>query len=103
MKIFPFEFTSDEDVIIVNASIEGKFKFRLALDTKKAVMPALIFNSKIAMPADKTLYVVPRRLYMHFLPPVPIEAEDTVERLKQRVFEKMKIYYEENLPNKGRF
>ncbi len=33
MKIFPFNIPTDEDVIIVNASIEGKFKFRLALDT----------------------------------------------------------------------
>ena len=33
MKVFPFDFATDEDVIIVNASIEGKFKFRLALDT----------------------------------------------------------------------
>jgi hypothetical protein len=33
MKIFPFDFYTEEDVIIVNASIQGKFKFRLALDT----------------------------------------------------------------------
>ena len=33
MKIFPFDLPTEEDVIIVNASIEGKFKFRLALDT----------------------------------------------------------------------
>jgi hypothetical protein len=33
MKVFPFDRQTDEDVIIVNASIEGKFKFRLALDT----------------------------------------------------------------------
>ena len=33
MKIFPFDLLTDEDVIIVNASIEKKFKFRLALDT----------------------------------------------------------------------
>lgn len=33
MKIFPFDLPTDEDVIIVNASIEGKYKFRLALDT----------------------------------------------------------------------
>lgn len=33
MKIFPFDLTTGEDVIKVNASIEGKFKFRLALDT----------------------------------------------------------------------
>ena len=33
MKTFPFDLPTDEDIIIVNASIEGKFKFRLALDT----------------------------------------------------------------------
>ena len=33
MKVFPFDLPTDEDVIIVNASIEGKFRFRLALDT----------------------------------------------------------------------
>ena len=33
MKSFIFELSTDEDVIIVNASIEGKYKFRLALDT----------------------------------------------------------------------
>ncbi len=33
MKIFPIDIPTDEDVIILNASIEGKFKFRLALDT----------------------------------------------------------------------
>ena len=33
MKIFTFDLPSDENVIIVNASIEGKYKFRLALDT----------------------------------------------------------------------
>ena len=33
MKIFPFDLPTDENVIIMNASIEGKFKFRLALDT----------------------------------------------------------------------
>ncbi len=33
MKTFPFDLPTDEDVIIVNAVIEEKFKFRLALDT----------------------------------------------------------------------
>jgi len=33
MKKFSFELATDEDVIIVNASIAKKFKFRLALDT----------------------------------------------------------------------
>ena len=33
MRIFTFYLPTDEDVIIVNASIQGKYKFRLALDT----------------------------------------------------------------------
>jgi hypothetical protein len=33
MKIFAFDLPTDQDVIVVNASIEEKFKFRLALDT----------------------------------------------------------------------
>ncbi len=33
MKIFSIDLPTNQDVIIVNASIEGKFKFRLALDT----------------------------------------------------------------------
>lgn len=33
MIVFNFDLPTDEDVIIVNASIEGKYKFRLAPDT----------------------------------------------------------------------
>ena len=33
MKVFDFDLPTDEDVILVAASIEGKYKFRLALDT----------------------------------------------------------------------
>lgn len=33
MKFFLFDLLSDEDIIIVNASIEDKYKFRLVLDT----------------------------------------------------------------------
>jgi hypothetical protein len=33
MKVFNFDLPADEDIIIVNASLEGKYKFRLALDT----------------------------------------------------------------------
>ena len=33
MKLFPFDLPTEEDIIMVNASIEGKFKFQLALDT----------------------------------------------------------------------
>ena len=33
MTTFSFNLTSDEDVILVNATLEGKYTFRLALDT----------------------------------------------------------------------
>ncbi len=33
MKVFRFPIPTDEDVIILDASIEGIYKFRLALDT----------------------------------------------------------------------
>ena len=33
MKIFTFELPTEQNVIIVNASIKQKYKFRLALDT----------------------------------------------------------------------
>ncbi len=33
MKFFTFDLPTDEDIIIINASIEEKYKFRLALDT----------------------------------------------------------------------
>jgi predicted aspartyl protease len=33
MKFFLFDLLTDEDLIIVNASIENKYEFRLALDT----------------------------------------------------------------------
>ena len=33
MIAFKFDLLTDEDIILVNATIEGKFKFRLALDT----------------------------------------------------------------------
>ena len=33
MTVFPFDLPTNENVIIVNASIQEKYKFRLALDT----------------------------------------------------------------------
>lgn len=33
MKVYSFALPTDNDLIIINASIKGKFKFRLALDT----------------------------------------------------------------------
>lgn len=72
--------------------------FRLSIDTKKAILPGIIFNTKKALPANKPFYLMPHRLSIHFLPPIPPQADDTVESLKGRVFEVMKAYYEAHVP-----
>jgi 1-acyl-sn-glycerol-3-phosphate acyltransferase len=52
----------------------------------------IIFNSRKANPPDKGFFLMPVKLYMHFLPEVEVKPEDTVEQLKARVFELMKNY-----------
>jgi 1-acyl-sn-glycerol-3-phosphate acyltransferase len=69
--------------------------FKLAVDTKKDIIPTLIFNTKKAMPIHKTFYLLPVPLQMHFLPAVSskdISAKD----LKEKVFNLMKEYYVKN-------
>ena len=66
--------------------------FRLALLTRKSIMPMVIFNSRRANPPDKGFYLMPVRLRMNFLPPVAVELNDTVETLKGRVFDLMKAH-----------
>src|SRR5450631_1350605 len=53
--------------------------FRLALITGKAIVPAVILNSRKIMPANKTFFLWPHRLSMHFLDPVAPRPEDSVE------------------------
>jgi 1-acyl-sn-glycerol-3-phosphate acyltransferase len=72
--------------------------FRLALVTGKAIVPAIIFNSRKIMPANKTFFLWPHPLSMHFLDPVAVQPGDTQESLKQRVFKTMWDYYMANSP-----
>jgi 1-acyl-sn-glycerol-3-phosphate acyltransferase len=67
--------------------------FRLSLSTGKAIIPALIFNTRKVMPPDKTFYFRPHSLAMHFLPPVMPEKDDTVDTLRQKIFGIMWDYY----------
>lgn len=67
--------------------------FRLAIDTRKAILPGIIFNTKKALPADIPFYLMPHLLSIHFLEPIPVEGE-TVGSLKEKVFGVMKEYYE---------
>ena len=70
--------------------------FRLCITSGKAIMPAVIFNSRWVLPADKPFFLRPKKLRMHFLDPVVPAPGETVEGLKQRVFKIMWDYYVAN-------
>ena len=69
--------------------------FKLAVATQKAIIPAVIFNTRKALPTNKSFYFIPHRLQMHFLAPVPVDRQ-TVEQLKEKVFAIMKAWYLEH-------
>jgi 1-acyl-sn-glycerol-3-phosphate acyltransferase len=67
--------------------------FRLAITTNTPIIPAVIFNTKKALPLDKTFYFLPQRLHMHFLPEIAVEGL-TTEELREKVFAVMHEYYQ---------
>lgn len=69
--------------------------FRLAAETGKSIIPAIILNTKKVLPIHKTFYFWPGKIEMHFLEPVVTEAQ-TAEQLKEIVFTRMKDYYAAN-------
>ncbi|MHA4810234.1 lysophospholipid acyltransferase family protein [Flavitalea flava] len=73
--------------------------FRLSIATGKAIIPALIFHTKMVLPSHKTFFLRPHRLAMHFLDPVMQQPGENLEGLKQRVFKIMWDYY---LANAGK-
>jgi len=64
--------------------------FRLAIASGKPIIPMIIFNTRKANPPDKGFFLLPVKLYLHFLPVVDILPDETVEELKGRVFAMMK-------------
>jgi len=68
--------------------------FKLSVDTRKSIIPSLIFNTRKVLPANKFFYAMPHPVEIHFLDPIPPLADESPEELKQRVFEVMKKYYE---------
>jgi 1-acyl-sn-glycerol-3-phosphate acyltransferase len=90
MCIYP-EGTRNKTAEPLKAFHDGAF--RLSLSTGKEIVPAVIFHSREIMPAEKTFYLRPHRLAMHFLDPIAPQPGDTVESLKQKVFVLMRDYY----------
>ena len=66
--------------------------FRLAVDTKKAVLPAVLFYTGKVMPANKFFYLLPHTLEMHFLPAVE-SINTSAEDLKTTIFTMMWDHY----------
>ncbi|MDZ4808693.1 MAG: 1-acyl-sn-glycerol-3-phosphate acyltransferase [Bacteroidota bacterium] len=66
--------------------------FKLAADTNTAIIPAIIFNTKKALPVNKPFFFLPHRLQMHFLEAIPANGQ-TTEQLRDKVFAIMKDYY----------
>lgn len=95
MCIYP-EGTRNKTAAPLKSFHDGAFK--LAIETKKPILPALIFNTRRALPPEKTFYFRPSRFEIHFLPPVPVENADTVESLKQSIFALMSSYYSLHTP-----
>ena len=66
--------------------------FKLAVITKKDIIPCVITGTKKAMPINKKFFLLPVRLKMQFLP-AETSADKTVTELKEKVrAEMIKVY-----------
>jgi 1-acyl-sn-glycerol-3-phosphate acyltransferase len=66
--------------------------FRLAIDSKKEIIPGVIIGMKRAMPIDKKFFLLPTKLTMNFLPAVAPGNMKT-RQLKDKVYNIMLDYY----------
>ncbi len=89
MCIYP-EGTRNQSDEPIRAFHDGAF--RLAVSSRNSIIPMIIFNSRKANPPDKAFYLMPVKLYLHFLPEVQPEPAESVAELKARVFELMKNF-----------
>ena len=62
--------------------------FKLAMETKKAIMPCVIIGTKKAMPINKKFFLLPVKLKMHFLP-AEASTDVTLQDLKEKTFNVM--------------
>ncbi len=69
--------------------------FKLAVDTGRPIIPALLFNTKIVLPPGRGFYFWPHTVEMHFLHPIPVDNK-TPYQLKEEAFHIMKEYYVSN-------
>ncbi|MVT11396.1 1-acyl-sn-glycerol-3-phosphate acyltransferase [Chitinophaga sp. ysch24] len=65
--------------------------FSLAVETKKPILPTVIFNTRKILPVGKGFYAKPHKIDVHFLPPVEVDGL-SMEELKEQVFNTMWDY-----------
>ena len=70
--------------------------FKLAMETQKQIIPAVIFYTNIVLPRNKTFYFWPHKVEMHFLEAIPVK-DRMAEDIKQEAFEKIRDYYIEKM------
>lgn len=66
--------------------------FKLAVSSGNEIIPAVIFNTRKALPINKKFFFLPYRLQMHFLQPVSVNGL-TSEQLREKIYVIMKDYY----------
>ena len=67
--------------------------FRLSIETGKAIIPGMIFNTRKVLPATIPFYLMPHRLKIDFLPPITPLPGETTASLRDRVHAIMEDYY----------
>jgi 1-acyl-sn-glycerol-3-phosphate acyltransferase len=67
--------------------------FRLAMDTGKPVMPALLFNTDKVLPWNRKFFFWPAKIFLDYLPAVDPSGFSSVEELKKHVFDIMFRHY----------
>jgi 1-acyl-sn-glycerol-3-phosphate acyltransferase len=87
MCIYP-EGTRNKTKEVLQRFHDGAFK--LAVETKKPIIPACIFYTSKVLPR-KPFFFWPHKVEMHFLPEVSVENKSS-QQLKEEVFTIMKNY-----------
>lgn len=75
-----------------------KGAFKTALQTQHSIIPCLLFNTDTIFPPQKTLFLKPGKVHLHFLPAIDIHTfeQSNVNALKEHTFNEMWAYYEQN-------
>ncbi len=69
--------------------------FRLAIDTGKEILPAVIFNTAKALPHGKGFFFWPVKIRMEFLEPIQ-PGSLSLDQLKEKTHQVMEAYYVNN-------